>query len=54
MGTEVIPMKLLEKLMSRRFAQPAVQLAKWFCYLVIFFYVFCLQKYKFSEKYDQK
>lgn len=42
MGTEVIPVKLLEKLMSRRFAQPAVQLVKWFCYLVIFFYVFCL------------
>lgn len=42
MGTEVKPMKLLEKLMSRRFAQPAVQLVKWFCYLVIFFYVFCL------------
>lgn len=35
-------MKLLEKLMFRRFAQPAVQLTKWFCYLVIFFYVFCL------------
>ena len=40
MGTEVIPMKLLEKLMFRRFAQPAVQLVKWVCYLVIFFYVF--------------